>query len=44
MADKKALPKDVEEILERAKRSREELTKQLDENAFAESIREAIKE
>jgi len=45
MADgEKKLPKDVEDLLEQSKRSREELSKKLDENAFAQSIREALEE
>lgn len=43
MTDQK-LPADVEAVLELAKKSREELQKKLDENSFAESIRESLKE
>jgi hypothetical protein len=38
------LPTEVENILAEAKKSREELQKKLDENSFAESIRESLKE
>jgi hypothetical protein len=44
VTDVPKLPADVEAVLELAKKSREELQKKLDENSFAESIRESLKE